>query len=607
MFQHYSNTVDFTKTAGNIQKLRELMRQEGIDGFIVSRADEHQGEYVAACDERLAWLTGFNGSAGFAIICLDKAVLFVDGRYTLQVRQQTDNNIFEYASLGTNPISWLQEQDIIGKIGYDPKLHSYKEIKLLKEYLGDNKDLSLVSVEHNLVDSIWADRPKAPQGLVELHDINYAGQSFADKLQQTQATLEKEAVDFTLLSDTSSVAWLLNIRGHDIAHNPVILAHAIVQKTGAVYLFVDATKVPAEVRAALGEQCIIKPKNELVKMLRELGEAGQTAIFDPKFVSDDHYVTFSKAGGKVVTKPDPTILPRAIKNATELRGTRKAHLYDAVAMIKFLSWLDTQEIGTVTEISASKQLELFRKNNAELFQSKLEDISFDSISGTGANGAVIHYRVNEDTNQTLQDGDLYLIDSGGQYKEGTTDITRTVPVGTIKDEYKFFFTLVLKGMINLSIARFPVGTRGADLDSLARISLWKHGYDYAHGTGHGVGSYLAVHEGPQNISKVGLQPLHAGMIVSNEPGYYRAGAFGIRIENLVVVREEPRSANAEISTLGFETLTLVPIDRRLIDKELLTNEELLWLNDYHKLVYNSTYQYLNESEKHWLERMTATI
>ncbi|ARY15447.1 aminopeptidase P family protein [Brucella melitensis] len=604
-FQTFDVTTNPANGAPRVEKLRKKMAELGLDGFLVPRADEHQGEYVPPHAQRLGWLTGFTGSAGAALILKNSAYIFVDGRYELQVRAQTDGKVFSYESLVSNPpASWLAENGKGLTIGFDPWLHTIYEAEALRNAL-EKQGGQLIPVETNLVDAVWDDQPEAPAAEVTIQPARFSGHEAKDKISEMKAAVAASGASATVLTDPSSVAWVFNIRGKDVSNTPLPLSFAIIPAQGEPELFIDERKLAIEPRAYLTQLAKLSAPADLEGHLGARAARGEAILLDPVLAAEKLRLIVTSAGGSVIEGKDPARIPRAIKNKAELDGSRAAHERDGVAMVNFLSWIDAQKPGTIDEISAAKKLEESRANAGRDFQMPLEDISFDTISGAGPNGAIIHYRVNTDTNRTLQDGELYLVDSGAQYRDGTTDITRTVPIGRIDPETVKAFTLVLKGVIAITTARFPKGTRGQDIDILARIALWKHGFDYAHGTGHGVGSYLSVHEGPQSISRKGAQELLPGMILSNEPGYYKPGAFGIRIENLIIVTEPEVLPGGDIPMMGFETLTFCPIDRRLVDKALLTQEELDWLNTYHAKVRAKLSGHLGDAERKWLEAATA--
>ena len=604
MFQNFDAPADPVRGDRRLRALREEMMREGIDALIVPHGDEQRNEYLPAANERLAWLTGFTGSAGNAVVTADTAILFVDGRYTLQAAQQVDDvHIAIDDLITTPPPKWMIDNLKTGsRIGFDPWLHSRSEIKAL-EKVAAKIDGELVAVD-NLVDRVWTDRPAQPNGKVAIHDFHHAGKLTSAKLADLREELAAKDADMCFLSDATGVSWLFNIRGSDVGHTPLVLAHALVPKSGDPVLFIDADKLPMDVRAFLTQVCTLADPATMTDTLRE-HFAGTRVLLDPAQTPHAIADMVRETDGTVVEGEDPTMLAKAVKNEAEIAGTRAAHYRDGLAMVRFLCWLDQQPIGSLDEIGAAKRLEQFRAEVDPDFP--LKDISFDTISGTGPNGAIVHYRVNRDTNRALQDGELYLVDSGGQYEDGTTDITRTVAIGTVGDDERFAFTAVLRGHIALAMVRFPKGVRGMDLDVLARQHLWQQGRDYAHGTGHGVGSYLSVHEGPQNISRRGTRELLPGMIVSNEPGYYRSGAFGIRIENLVLVTEPQEIDGGDMPMLSFETLTLAPIDRRLIDATAMTQPELDWLNGYHRHVRDTLSGDLDDAVASWLAEATAPI
>ncbi|WP_375665727.1 aminopeptidase P family protein [Bartonella sp. TT121SHDZB] len=608
MYQSFEATTNPTHAAKRIASLRKELDRLGLDGFLVPRCDEHQGEYVPPHAQRLSWLTGFTGSAGIALILKNKAIIFTDGRYKLQVRQQTDPHIFDYEDLIIFPPSqWLETNGKKLSIGFDPWLHTITAIDILKNALENKAGGTLVEVQHNPIDLLWHDQPKLPQSALSVHPLKYAGCSSDEKLALICRYIQKANADAFIFTDPSSIAWTFNIRGNDVSNTPFSLCFALIPLNETPVLFINSKKLGVEQKQYLERYAKLYEPEQLVPKIKEYIQKGTVFALDPQLTCEKLRTIIKEENSSFITLTDPAALPRAIKNDTELNGARKAHLRDGVALTRFFSWLDKQIPGSINEISAAQKLEEFRINTAKEMGEKLKDLSFDTISATGANGAIIHYRVTTQTNKQLKAGELYLVDSGGQYRDGTTDVTRTVAIGNIGEEEKRCFTLVLKGMIALSTIRFPKGTRGQDIDALARIALWKAGFDYAHGTGHGVGSYLSVHEGPQNISRKGCQELIPGMILSNEPGYYREGAFGIRLENLMIVQAAQKIDGGDIEMLSFETLTHCPIDRRLILPELLTQEERQWLNDYHAHVYQVNVPYLNEEDKKWAKEATMPL
>ena len=609
MFQSFEVTASADHGKKRVSGLRDQFDALEIDAFLVPRADRYQGEYVPASEARLAWVTGFTGSAGIALILRQTAHVFVDGRYTTQVRQQVDLEVFTPEDLVKAPPSvWLRSNGSKGtRIGIDPWLHTITDVRRLEETASAIGG-SIVRLSDNPVDTIWLDRPNEPVGAVSVQPERYAGEAAAEKLRRIENMLKSNNADACILTDPSSIAWAFNIRGSDVPHTPHPLSMAVICPGKRPRLFINPNKLGSEVTAHLGPLADIAHPDDLVDAIISLPNEDLAIQVDPALTAARIGDVIVENGGRLIEKPDPARLPRAEKNSAELDGSRSAHRRDGAAMVSFLAWLDGQQPGTVDEIAAVKALERARRLTGERLQMPLKDISFETISGAGAHGAVIHYRVTEKTSRPLLPGELYLVDSGGQYQDGTTDITRTVPIGSVGDEEKRFFTLVLRGMIALTLQRFPEGTRGADIDAIARAALWNAGADYGHGTGHGVGSYLSVHEGPQSISRRGAQELKPGMILSNEPGYYREGSFGIRIENLVIVSEATSVEGGDKQMLGFETLTLCPIDRRLILPELLEQRELDWLNAYHERVRAELEPLLDtDSERKWLLQATLSI
>jgi Xaa-Pro aminopeptidase len=607
MFQHFEDSHDAANSAARIQALRATFGGLGVDGVIIPRSDEHQGEYVAPGSERLKYITGFSGSAGAAIILKDRAILFVDGRYTIQAAQQTDANLVEIDDLvAVSPTGWLEKNGAGLTIGFDPWLHTAGSVERLSQ-AAKAGGFTLKALDANPVDAVWPNRPPAPKAKAFSHPEQLAGASAQSKCDALSKLLAASGADAAILSDPSSLAWAFNMRGRDIPHVPVALGFAVLQREGRAKIYLPKSKFTEECTSQLTKIAEFAPRSHLIADLITLAKAGKTILADPASTPEALMAALRDAGAKLVSARDPVVLLRAQKNATELEGARLAQRRDGAAMVQFLAWLEAQKPGTMDEITAAKKLEEYRRKNALKSGMKLEDISFDTISGSGPNGAIVHYRVTESTNRTANEGELFLIDSGGQYLDGTTDITRTVPIGMPTDEMRRAFTLVLKGMIAISRARFPAGTRGVDLDVLARRALWEAGLDYAHGTGHGVGSFLSVHEGPQSISKRGMEPLLAGMILSNEPGYYKTNAFGIRIENLVVVEPAHLPTGGEIAMNGFETLTLCPIDRRLIETHLLERAELQWLDAYHARVWNELSSLVTPAARNWLKKATKAL
>ncbi|WP_117192521.1 aminopeptidase P family protein [Rhizobium terrae] len=592
-----------------VTALRAGFSDLGIDGFLVPRADEYQGEYVPACAERLSWLTGFTGSAGIALVTRREAIVFVDGRYVTQLAEQVDGSVFAGGDLVNEPPHvWLARHGAKGfRLGIDPWLHAGAEVRRLEKALAEIGG-SLVLLDANPLDALWADRPAEPLGAVSIQKQEFSGRLANEKIAEVAAQVKEKGATAVLVADPSSVAWIFNIRGDDVPHTPHPLSRAIIPAEGRPEIFLDRMKTGIEQAAYLAQLAVQRPPSEFLERLSAFAKDGGRIIVDPDLTPLAVTRAIAAAGGEAVEGSDPAKLPRACKNPQELEGSAKAHLQDGAAMVEYLYWLDRQAPGTITEIDAVEALEAARTRVGQNLQNPLKDISFDTISGAGEHGAVIHYRVTTETNRKLEAGDLFLIDSGAQYVNGTTDITRTVAVGAVPEDRKRFFTLVLKGMIAISTARFPKGTRGCDLDPLARIALWKSGADYAHGTGHGVGSYLSVHEGPQRISRLATQELLPGMILSNEPGYYRPGSFGIRIENLIYVKAAEEIEGGDQPMLSFETLTWCPIDRRLVMASLMTGEELAWLDAYHAAVREKLLPLIEDAAvKDWLVKATEAI
>lgn len=595
---------DRAAVARRLESLRAELARQDLAGFIVPLTDEYQSEYVPLRAQRLSWLTGFTGSAGLAIVLRDRAAIWSDGRYTLQLQQQVDGALFERRHISDEPpADWLKTTLRHGdRLGCDPWLHTEDGLRRLAaacEAVG----AVLAPVDRNLIDAVWADQPPPPLGPVIAQDEALAGRSAADKRAQLAESLQGRGADAVVLTLPESIAWLLNIRGSDVPHTPLPLSMAIVDRDGGVDLFIDGRKLGAEVRTHLKDVRLHEPAG-FDAALDALGTARKTVQIDPATSGAYLARRLTAAGAALMRCEDPCLLPKACKTEAELDGSRAAHRRDGAAVTRFLAWLDaTAPQGGVDELGAAAKLESFRR-----LDNSLRDLSFTTISGAGPNGAVVHYRVTAETNRKLEQGTLYLVDSGGQYPDGTTDITRTVAIGLPSPEMRDRFTRVLKGHIALARARFPEGTSGQQLDALARHYLWEAGLDYDHGTGHGVGSYLSVHEGPQRIAKLGSAiPLKPGMIVSNEPGYYKTGAYGIRIENLVAVRVETEQAENGKRWFGFETITRAPIDQRLIDLSLLTPQEVGWIDAYHALVWQDVAPQVDEATRAWLKQATAPL
>jgi Xaa-Pro aminopeptidase len=603
-FQSFDDPPEGAASAPRVKALRTELARRNLTGLIVPRADRHQNEYVPASEERLAWLTGFTGSAGTALVLMERAALFVDGRYTLQASEQIDTSLFEIVHITeTPPHVWL-EQNLTSedRLGYDPWLHTIENAERLAKACAE-AGATLVPIEPDLIDALWRDRPAPPLGPVVMHDLRYAGEEVATKLARIRPEIGKLRADALVVSDAHAVAWTFNIRGSDVAHTPLPLAFAIIPREGRPALYVDSRKLSNTVRDTLEQLADIRQPDDFAPDLIALGIAGKSVRLDQATAADALGRLIAGSGGKVTRGADPIASMKAVKNAVEIEGARAAHRRDGAAMARFLAWFDSETPhGKLTEITAVEALESFRRENG-----LLKDVSFPTIAGAGSDGAIVHYRVTRKTDRTIEPNTLFLVDSGAQYEDGTTDITRTIAVGTPTMEMRRTFTLVLKGHIAIARAVFPEGTSGAQLDSFARQFLWAAGLDFDHGTGHGVGSYLSVHEGPARISKLGAAPLKRGMILSNEPGYYKAGAYGIRIENLVLVTEAPTIAGAEKTLNTFETLTLAPIDRRLIDAALLTPDEIHWLDGYHRWVATTLSPLVDVPTRAWLESATLPI
>ncbi|ARQ02703.1 aminopeptidase P family protein [Pseudorhodoplanes sinuspersici] len=603
-FQTFDDVADPAAAAPRIAALRAKLRQNGLDGFVLPRADRHQNEYVPESEERLAFLTGFTGSAGFLIVLLDKAILFTDGRYTLQAREQTDPAIFSIVNMvETSPAAWIEQNLPAGTtLGYDAWLHTAEGAEKLSKACA-KVGATLVPVKNNPVDDIWKGRPAPPLGAVVLHDLRHTGAATKDKLQKTVAEIGKQRADALVITDPHNIAWLFNIRGSDVAHTPLPLSFGLVPKDGRPSIYIDGRKLSNAVRDQLEQTADVREPDSLTSDIEKLGKTNATMLLDQATAADALVKQAEQAGGKIVRVADPITALKAVKNETEIAGAHNAQARDGAAMARFLAWFDREAPrGQLTEIAAVEALETFRRESGAL-----KDVSFPSISGAGPNGAIVHYRVTRKTNRPIKPGELFLIDSGGQYDDGTTDITRTIAVGTPTEEMRTRFTQVLKGHIAVARAIFPDGTSGAQLDTLARQYLWQAGVDFEHGTGHGVGSYLSVHEGPARISKLGTVPLKRGMILSNEPGYYKADGFGIRIENLILVVAAPVIAGAEKPMNAFETITLAPIDRSLIDVRLMTAEEIAWLDSYHARVAETIAPLVDKDTQAWLKAVTRPL
>ena len=585
--------------------LRKVLKAHKLDGFVVPLSDEHQSEYVSWHAARLAWLTGFSGSAGMAVVLAKTAAIFVDGRYVLQVGKQVDPKLFKpIHSADQSPYDWIAETASKGaRIGYDPWLHTERQMTWLKQGC-EKAGAELVAVEKNPVDEIWDDQPPPPLGRVIAHETSYAGEGAAHKRERIAKALREKGVAAAFLSAPDSIAWLLNVRGSDAPCTPLPNSFALVDADGTIDWFVDSRKLVNGASARLGKKTKVHDTDALADSLARYGKATGGVLVDPAQAPSWVIHQLEKSEIKVVRGDDPCLLPKACKNDVEVAGMRAAHERDGAALTRFLAWLDREgPSGKIDELAAAQKLEDFRAEDPAF-----RDLSFPTITGAGPNGAIVHYRATRKSNRKLKPGMLYLVDSGAQYGDGTTDVTRTVGIGKVGREERDRFTRVLKGHIAIAASRFPAGTNGSQLDAMARQHLWRAGLDYDHGTGHGVGSYLCVHEGPQRISKMGMSAsLQPGMVVSNEPGYYKTGAYGIRIENLVVVTPASAVKGGERAMLGFETITLAPIDRNLIDASLLTTDELTWLNAYHAEVKKRLTPRLDRKTAAWLKAATALI
>ncbi|MEW2913170.1 aminopeptidase P family protein [Leisingera sp. JC11] len=596
MYQTFDVTARPEQGPPRLAALRKELAAEGLDGFLVPRADAHQGEYVAPHDERLSWLTGFTGSAGFCAVLQGIAGVFIDGRYRTQVKRQVAADYTPVPWPDVQLADWLKEQlPNGGKVGFDPWLHAAGQITSLeKELKGSGITLAQCG---NLVDRIWDDQPAPPMQPVAAHPLDYAGESAADKCTRLAKDLREAGQAAAVITLPDSIMWLLNIRGSDVARNPVAHGFAILHGDARVDLFMAAEKLAGLEGHFDGSVTVHAPEDFLNAAGALNGSVAADSGTVPQIVAD-------ALGERLVPAGDPCALPKARKNAAEIAGSAAAHLRDGAAIVEMLAWLDAQAPGTISEIDVVKKLEALRSEDPAL-----RDISFETIAGTGENGAVMHYRVTEETDTRLEDGHLLVMDSGGQYLDGTTDITRTIAIGTPGEEERAAFTRVLQGMIAMSRLRWPKGLAGRDIECIGRMPLWLAGQDFNHGLGHGVGAYLSVHEGPQRLARTSHVPLEPGMILSNEPGYYREGAFGIRIENLLVVETAPAldTSDPERDMLCWRTLTFAPVDRRLVNASMLTADEKDWLDSYHQEVLAKIGPLLSPAAKAWLDAATAPL
>ncbi|EHK5111832.1 aminopeptidase P family protein [Vibrio parahaemolyticus] len=589
-------------TLSRVNAIREWLAQHNIDALLIPHEDEYLGEYVPAHNERLHWLTGFTGSAGAAVITQDKAAIFVDGRYTVQVTKQVPNELFEYRHLIEEPaLDWIQDNlTANASVAIDPRMHSSAWLDMAQAKLAGKLEQNILS--SNPIDALWHDRPAPVVSDVRLMPTEAVGQSSESKRKEIAQLVTKAGADSAVITALDSICWLLNVRGLDVSRLPVLLSHAILHADSSVEYFLDPARLPAEFAAHVGTGVTVHHPEALQSRLEAM--SGKKVLLDPAISNAWFKLVLQNAGASVIAAADPCLMPKAAKNEVEIAGMKACHIRDGVAMSKFLCWLDAEvAAGNLhDEATLADRLEAFRREDPTLM-----DLSFDTISAAGGNAAMCHYNhENQPEPGKLELNTLYLVDSGGQYLDGTTDITRTIAIGQPSAEMIKQFTLALKGHIGVARARFPKGTRGYQIDTLARQHLWAEGYDYDHGTGHGVGHFLSVHEGPASISKKQIDvPLTEGMVLSNEPGYYRADAFGIRIENLELVVETP--TNGDFPVLSFESLTRCPIDKRNINVDMLTRPELAWLNDYHQKVWEQISPLVDGEVKEWLREATLPL
>ena len=604
MFQNFDDIGGPQHSASRLHGLRDELQKAGLTGFLLPRSDKFQNEFVAPEAEQLLWLTGFSGSWGVAVILMDKAALIVDGRYTLQASRQVDCSAYEIVHTADYSFStWLEAnlkpQD---RLGYDPHLHTMAQVKSLAKSV-QKAEAKLVPVDRNPLAALWTDRQISEPKPVELHPLDFAGVKAQEKISRIQKQLLRDHCDAVIVTSLDSIAWLFNIRGQDLPHTPFVESHAIVPAKGKAQLFINGRKLSSDVRQALSEFAEIAEPDALAENLHALGEQKARVLLDPVSTPQWYANQLTQSGATIEEGRDPCTLPKARKNSAEIAGSRAAHLRDGAAVCRFLCWFDeVAPAGELDEITAAQKLEEFRRAT-----NKLRDISFDTIAGFGPNGAIVHYRPSCSTNRKIEPGSLFLIDSGAQYQDGTTDITRTLAIGEPSAEMRRHYTLVLKGHIAIATAKFPKGTKGIHLDAYARRALWDAGLDYDHGTGHGVGSFLSVHEGPQSLSRRGHAELEPGMIISNEPGLYLTDRYGIRIENLVLVKEPEEISGGDRPMMRFETLTFVPYDRRLIEPSLLRPDEADWIDRYHADVHAKIHLALDGVALKWLEQATVPL
>ena len=593
-FQSFEDPSEREETPYRLSTVQEELTKNKLSGYVVPHSDVHQGEYIAACDERLAWLTGFTGSAGICFVGKEKAGIFVDGRYGIQAKKQTKPPFEIIHWNKQNILQWIKKNIMKGKIGFDPWLHSYTEIVTLRDAFA-NSGISLIPSD-NLIDRVWSDRPAKVSKQAISYPVKLAGLSAKDKCRQIAKVMELKEADSAVITLPDSIAWLLNLRGNDVIHNPIVHAFLIIHSKGNIELFCN-NNLSINNISSLESFIKVSPLENFAISLSNLKGS---VLVDYATVPFAAATILQNNGSKIILGEDPIILPKACKNKVELENARICHKRDAIHMCEFLSWIDRQDENEIDEIDVVIELENIRRKDKNL-----KEISFDTIAASGPNAALPHYRVNYSSNRKIKKGDVLLVDSGGQYLDGTTDITRTIAIGKQSEDVKNAFTRVLKGLISISMLKFPSGTSGRDIDAFARASLWQLGQDYAHGTGHGVGHYLSVHEGPQRISKFSSVEFKEGMIISNEPGFYEEGRFGIRIENLILVQTSKVGSNN--SFLEFETLTFVPIDSRLISINLLDNNEREWINNYHKQCWQRAKDQVTVPTRAWLKTMTKPL
>ncbi|MEG8099213.1 aminopeptidase P family protein [Candidatus Liberibacter brunswickensis] len=609
MFQSFDVQSSSRKTFERVHNLRCYFDSLDIDAFLVPRADEYRGEFVDKGSERLAWISGFTGSSGIAIILREEAFIFIDGRYIIQVEQEVDTKLFTIKNIAVESLyNWISSHGSAGlRLGLDSRLHSPFEVGLIQKSL-DKIGGIIVDFPYNPIDSLWKDRPHPLYRKIEMQVMEYAGVKSKEKIRDICKILHKKKVTAVVICDPSSIAWIFNIRGFDVQCSPYPLSRAIIYDNGKAEIFFCKQYINEELKASLYDVAVVLDIDMIDSHLISLSRTNMPIFIDPKWIPYRLFKIIVQENGVIVEGSDPSSLLRAIKNKVEIKGMKDAHIQDGVAMVYFLFWFDRHNLEKISEIDIVNKLESCREEIGCKMYNPLRDIAFNTIAASGLHAAIIHYHVTTKSNRLLQKGELLLLDSGAQYVNGTTDITRTIAIGNVDYEKKYYFTLVLKGMISVSTVIFPQGTRGCDLDILARIFLWEAGADFAHGVGHGIGSFLPVHEGPQGISKMNQEPLREGMIISNEPGYYRRDDFGIRIENVLCVTSLVRTNEEELPMIGFDTITLCPINRDLILVELLTSKEKKWLNDYHRLVYTALSPLIDDKEiSSWLFSVTLPI